>query len=65
MNGTDWNLEARLKASDGASGDQFGCSVSISEFVVVIGAYSVVVDSLTAVHLFDVATWNEVQWIVL
>ncbi|GAJ02326.1 unnamed protein product, partial [marine sediment metagenome] len=38
-NGTAWVEEAKLTASDGAAGDQFGCSVSINGDRAVIGAY--------------------------
>ena len=36
--GTSWVEEAKLTASDGAAGDWFGCSVSISGDNVVVGA---------------------------
>jgi len=36
--GTTWNQEAKLLASDGAAGDQFGCSVSLSGDTALIGA---------------------------
>ncbi len=38
-NGTNWETLARLTASDGASGDYFGYSVSISGDVAIVGAY--------------------------
>ena len=34
-----WAETAKLKASDGAAGDQFGRSVSISGKIVIVGAY--------------------------
>ncbi|KAL7488917.1 hypothetical protein ACHAW6_014507, partial [Cyclotella cf. meneghiniana] len=34
-----WNQKAKLTAADGAGGDYFGYSVSISDKVVVVGAY--------------------------
>lgn len=37
--GSSWNQVAKLTASDGASGDYFGCSVSISGDYVIVGAY--------------------------
>jgi len=37
--GTTWTQQAKLTASDGAAGDQFGRSVSVSGETVVIGAY--------------------------
>jgi len=39
-NGTTWIPQQKLIASDGASGDYFGSSVSISAGVCVIGAYN-------------------------
>ncbi|MGA2976764.1 MAG: chitobiase/beta-hexosaminidase C-terminal domain-containing protein [Spirochaetia bacterium] len=41
-NGTSWGTETKLKAADGASGDQFGYSVSVSSdgSTLVIGAIS-------------------------
>ena len=37
--GTSWSQQAKLTASDGASGDTFGSSVSISGDTAVVGAY--------------------------
>jgi len=37
-NGTSWVEQPKLVASDGAGGDEFGCSVSVSGDVAVIGA---------------------------
>jgi hypothetical protein len=37
--GTSWSQQAKLTASDGASGDSFGYSVAISGSTAVIGAY--------------------------
>ena len=37
--GTSWTQQAKLTASDGASSDRFGYSVSINENYAVIGAY--------------------------
>ena len=37
--GTSWSQQAKLTASDGAEGDQFGQSVSISEDYALIGAF--------------------------
>jgi hypothetical protein len=36
--GADWTEEAKLLASDGAEGDWFGCSVSVSGEVILVGA---------------------------
>jgi uncharacterized protein (DUF2147 family) len=38
-NGTAWNLETVLAASDGAAGDGFGVSVGVSGDVIAVGAY--------------------------
>ncbi len=38
--GSDWTLEGVLAASDGFSGDCFGCAVAISGDTVIVGAYS-------------------------
>jgi hypothetical protein len=37
--GEDWFEEAKLTASDGGAGDQFGYSVAVDDGVIVIGAY--------------------------
>jgi hypothetical protein len=37
-NGSDWYEEAKLLASDGQAGDQFGASVAVSGDIVVVGA---------------------------
>jgi FG-GAP repeat len=37
--GTDWKLQARLTASDGATGDWFGWSVALSGDTALVGAY--------------------------
>jgi hypothetical protein len=39
-NGTSWSQEVKLTASDGESGDEFGCAVSISGDSVIVGAQS-------------------------
>ena len=38
--GTDWIQQARLTASDGAAGDQFGMSVSIKGDCAIVGAHA-------------------------
>jgi hypothetical protein len=38
-NGTSWSQQQKLLASDGAAGDGFGCSVSISGGYAIVGAY--------------------------
>ena len=38
-NGTEWITQAKLTASDGATNDEFGCSVAIDGDNIVIGAY--------------------------
>ena len=39
-NGTVWTEQQRLTASDGVTGDGFGCSVAISGGTVIVGAYA-------------------------
>ena len=39
FNGSDWIEEQKLYASDGAYADWFGCSVSISGNIAIVGAY--------------------------
>ena len=36
---TAWSVERNLPALDGAAGDNFGCSVSVSGDTLVVGAY--------------------------
>jgi len=45
--GSGWVEEAKLTASDGASGDRFGHSVSVSGDLAVIGAYLTVQRKVT------------------
>lgn len=40
FNGTSWIQGTKLIASDGASGDNFGCSVAISGMNAIVGAYN-------------------------
>ena len=40
--GVSWTQEARVAASDGASGDLFGCSVALSGTTCLVGAYQAV-----------------------
>ncbi|HBG26734.1 MAG: hypothetical protein A2Y10_01310 [Planctomycetes bacterium GWF2_41_51] len=39
FNGTSWIQGTKLMASDGASGDNFGCSVAINGLYAIIGSY--------------------------
>jgi len=43
--GTVWTQAAKLTASDGAAGDYFGCSASISGDMVVVGAQNATIGS--------------------
>jgi hypothetical protein len=61
-----WSQEAKLEASDAASGDQFGTSVAIQGDTAVIGAPfkdTFTVDAAGAVYVFKKvgSTWNQVQ----
>jgi hypothetical protein len=58
--GSVWNQQAKLTASDGASGDDFGWAVSVSGDTVAVGAYNK--NNMTgAVYVFvrDGSTWNQ------
>ena len=60
LTGTTWSQTAELTASDGASGDFFGYSVSISGDTLVVGAYNH--DNGTgAAYVFTLTgtTWNQ------
>jgi hypothetical protein len=63
FDGTTWNEEAKLTASDGAAGDRFGFSVSVSGDVAIVAAFlddDAGTDSGSAyVFRFDGAAWNE------
>ncbi|RJP38540.1 MAG: hypothetical protein C4547_04485 [Phycisphaerales bacterium] len=63
QNGFDWIEEAKLSASDGATGDLFGCAVAMGDDVVVVGArwnYASVAGAGAAyVFRFDGREWNE------
>ncbi|KAJ5068541.1 hypothetical protein M0811_02474 [Anaeramoeba ignava] len=69
-NGTNWNQEAELIASDGKSNDYFGYSVSIaSSDIIVIGAYKSKIGnniSQGKVYIFrnDGENWNEDQILI-
>ena len=54
--GTNWSQQAKLTASDGAGGDYFGCSVSISGNYAIVGAYD-------SAYIFkrDGTTWSQQQ----
>ncbi|KAJ5077955.1 hypothetical protein M0811_05212 [Anaeramoeba ignava] len=39
-NGTNWNQLSILTASDGQSGDEFGCSLAVSQNTLIVGAFS-------------------------
>lgn len=60
---TMWTEEAKLLASDGAGGDQFGHSVSVSENVAFIGAFrgdGLISDSGSIYSFrYDGSSWNE------
>ncbi|MHC4708044.1 MAG: FG-GAP repeat protein, partial [Planctomycetota bacterium] len=62
-NGSTWNLDTKIGASDGAANDEFGRSVAISADVAVIGAHKddpSGQDSGSAyVFGFDGSTWSQ------
>ena len=61
--GTTWSKQAKLRASDGASSDRFGYSVSISGDTVVIGVYGDDDNGSGSgsayVYVRDGTTWSE------
>ncbi len=63
FDGTAWNQEAKLTASDAAAGDQFGRSVSISGTATVVGAHLDDDDGVSSgsayVFRFDGTAWNQ------
>jgi hypothetical protein len=65
FDGTSWNEEQKIVASDGRARDRYGYSVSVSGDVVVVGAFD---DDDTGtgrgsayVYRFDGSSWNEEQ----
>jgi hypothetical protein len=59
-NGTTWSEQAKLAASDGAAGDQFGWFVGISGDTVVVGAPSHQTNTGQAyVYVRSGTTWSE------
>jgi hypothetical protein len=61
-NGSSWEEEDKLLASDGAAGDQFGHAVSISGNVALVGAY-LDDDSGTDAGAAYVFRWNGSSWL--
>jgi len=63
FDGTNWNQEAKLLASDGAAGDDFGTSVSLSSDVAILGANGVDDNGSKSgaayVFRFDGTNWNQ------
>ena len=60
QSGSTWTQQAKLTASDGASGDQFGISVAISGATAVVGA-SASASNQGAAYIFTFAgsTWSQ------
>ena len=66
-NGSNWVEEQKLLASDGAAGDWFGHSVSISGDVALVGAYAdddIGTNSGSA-YVFNIAVKKAMPWIPL
>lgn len=65
FDGSSWDLEQKLTASDGARNDRFGRSVSVSGDLALVGAYrddANGTDSGSAyVYRFDGSSWSEEQ----
>jgi len=63
FDGTNWNEEAKLHASDGVTNDRFGYSVSISGDMVVIGDFAHPDNGLDAgsafLYKYDGSAWVE------
>ena len=61
--GTTWSRQAKVKASDGASGDLFGVSVGVSGETVVVGSYldDARGDNSGSAYVFkrDGTTWSQ------
>ncbi|WP_417392204.1 Calx-beta domain-containing protein [Gimesia sp.] len=68
LNGSTWEYEEKLTASDGEAGDYFGRSVAIENNTIVVGAYfrdsdSTPEEDTGAVYVFSRtgSTWFEIQ----
>jgi hypothetical protein len=65
FNGTDWIETTKLTASDGSAGDIFGCSVSISDDRIIIGAakddYNGVYAGAAYIYEFNGRNWIETR----
>ncbi|QDV18654.1 Calx-beta domain protein [Gimesia panareensis] len=68
LNGSTWELEEKLTASDGVAGDYFGISVAIENNIIVVGASyrdsdSMLYNAAGAVYIFsrNGNNWSEVQ----
>jgi uncharacterized membrane protein len=63
FNGSAWEQEAKLLASDGEAGDEFACAVAISGDVAIVGAKSEDDGGVSAgaayVYRFDGQSWQE------
>jgi hypothetical protein len=63
FDGSSWQEEAKLKASDGASADEFGSSVAVSGNIVVVGAYDDNNESGIDAGGAYIYRYNGFQWI--
>ena len=60
FDGSSWSQQAKLIASDGASGDSFGTSVSLSGNTALVGAYNKTSSQGAAyVFAFDGSSWAQ------
>jgi hypothetical protein len=57
--GSGWTKEAKLLATYGAAGDEFGCAVSVCDDVAVIGAHHHAAIGCANVYRFDGRNWIE------
>ena len=63
FNGTTWNQQQELNASDGAVGDWFGISVALSGTTALVGAVNRTIGSNTAQGAAYVFTFNGSSWV--
>ncbi|ETR73230.1 MAG: hypothetical protein OMM_07079 [Candidatus Magnetoglobus multicellularis str. Araruama] len=56
-NGTSWQQQAKLTAEDGQAGDNFGCSVSIYDNDIIVGAMN---NGAGAAYIFS---FNNDEWL--
>lgn len=60
-NGSSWDEEAKLNASDGEAHDRFGDAIAIHDDVILVGAYNQLADGDGAAYIYryNGSTWDE------